>query len=50
MCANLTTEQQRARYEELLGEAKVRMKNSGIRSLLDKPIQKQPPKLRRRIT
>lgn len=50
VCAKLTSKEAVARYEELLAQAKIRMKNSGIRGLLDTPVQKQPPKLRRRVS
>lgn len=48
--ANLISKEAQARYEVLVAEAKERMAKSGMQSLLDKQVQKRPPKLRRRIS
>lgn len=46
---NLVSKEAQERYEALVAEAKERMAKSGMQSLLDKQVQKRPPKLCRRI-
>jgi hypothetical protein len=48
--ADTSIKEKRERYEEQVAEAKARMKAMGFKSLLDTPVTRQAPTLRRRIS